>query len=29
MYPKLWLGQNFYWGINFNDPMHFQYVAGY
>ena len=29
MYPRLWLRQNFYWGINFRDPMHFQYVAGY
>jgi hypothetical protein len=29
MYPKLWLRQNFYWGINFRDPMHFQYVSGY
>lgn len=28
-YPRLWLAENFYWGINFNDPMHFQYVAGY
>jgi hypothetical protein len=28
-YPRLWLNQNFYWGINFRDPMHFQYVSGY
>lgn len=28
-YPRLWLNQNFYWGIHFRDPMHFQYVAGY
>ncbi|MEA2452742.1 MAG: hypothetical protein QOG04_1452 [Actinomycetota bacterium] len=29
MYPKIWLHNNFYWGINFRDPMHFQYVSGY
>lgn len=29
MIPKLWLRQDFYWGINFRDPMHFQYVSGY
>lgn len=28
-YPNLWLEQGFYWGINFRDPMHFQYVSGY
>lgn len=27
--PGLWINQGFYWGINFRDPMHFQYVAGY
>lgn len=27
--PGLFLRQNFYWGINFRDPMHFQYVSGY
>lgn len=28
-YPNLWLAQGFYWGINFRDPMHFQFVSGY
>ena len=27
--PKIWMGRGFYWGLNFNDPMHFQYVSGY
>ena len=27
--PKIWKGRGFYWGLNFNDPMHFQYVSGY
>jgi hypothetical protein len=27
--PNLYLRQNFYWGIHFRDPMHFQYVSGY
>jgi hypothetical protein len=27
--PNLWMSRNFYWGLNFNDPMHFQYVTGY
>lgn len=27
--PRLWMNQGFYWGINFRDPMHFQYVSGY
>lgn len=27
--PRLWMDQGFYWGINFRDPMHFQYVSGY
>jgi hypothetical protein len=27
--PDIWMGRGFYWGLNFNDPMHFQYVSGY
>ncbi|MGH2701767.1 MAG: M15 family metallopeptidase [Actinomycetota bacterium] len=27
--PNIWMGRGFYWGLNFNDPMHFQYVSGY
>jgi hypothetical protein len=27
--PDIWKGRGFYWGLNFNDPMHFQYVSGY
>ena len=27
--PRIWKGRGFYWGLNFNDPMHFQYVSGY
>ncbi len=27
--PQLWMSENFYWGLHFNDPMHFQYVSGY
>lgn len=27
--PELWMRQGFYWGLNFRDPMHFQYVTGY
>lgn len=27
--PDTWMGRGFYWGLNFNDPMHFQYVSGY
>lgn len=27
--PNLWMSRDFYWGLNFNDPMHFQYVTGY
>lgn len=27
--PRVWMDRNFYWGLNFNDPMHFQYVTGY
>jgi hypothetical protein len=28
-YPELWMNNGFYWGLNFADPMHFQYVSGY
>ncbi len=27
--PDAYMNEDFYWGINFNDPMHFQYVDGY
>jgi hypothetical protein len=27
--PNAYMNENFYWGLNFNDPMHFQYVSGY
>lgn len=27
--PDIWMAQDFYWGLNFSDPMHFQYVSGY
>lgn len=27
--PHTWMDRGFYWGLNFNDPMHFQYVSGY
>ena len=27
--PDTWMGRGFYWGLNFNHPMHFQYVSGY
>ena len=27
--PNTWMNRGFYWGLNFNDPMHFQYVSGY
>lgn len=27
--PNAYMAQDFYWGINFSDPMHFQYVSGY
>lgn len=27
--PNLWMSRHFYWGLNFNDPMHFQFVTGY
>lgn len=27
--PDAYMNEDFYWGLNFNDPMHFQYVAGY
>jgi hypothetical protein len=27
--PRIWKDRGFYWGLNFNDPMHFQYVSGY
>ncbi|CAN5548563.1 hypothetical protein BH20ACT23_BH20ACT23_22540 [soil metagenome] len=27
--PNVWMDRGFYWGLNFNDPMHFQYVNGY
>ncbi|MGH2752165.1 MAG: M15 family metallopeptidase [Actinomycetota bacterium] len=27
--PNIWMDRGFYWGLNFNDPMHFQYVSGY
>lgn len=27
--PNVYMSENFYWGLNFNDPMHFQYVSGY
>lgn len=27
--PNLYLAESFYWGLNFRDPMHFQYVSGY
>jgi hypothetical protein len=27
--PNAYMNQGFYWGINFSDPMHFQYVSGY
>lgn len=28
-FPDLWMRNGFYWGLNFADPMHFQYVSGY
>ncbi|MFP5299172.1 MAG: M15 family metallopeptidase [Actinomycetota bacterium] len=27
--PNAYMSEDFYWGLNFNDPMHFQYVSGY
>jgi hypothetical protein len=27
--PRSYVREDFYWGLNFNDPMHFQYVDGY
>jgi hypothetical protein len=27
--PNAYMDEDFYWGLNFNDPMHFQYVSGY
>lgn len=27
--PNLYMAEDFYWGLNFRDPMHFQYVSGY
>ncbi len=27
--PKAYMNEDFYWGLNFRDPMHFQYVSGY
>lgn len=27
--PNTYMHEDFYWGLNFNDPMHFQYVSGY
>ncbi|MGH2755308.1 MAG: M15 family metallopeptidase [Actinomycetota bacterium] len=27
--PRSYMREDFYWGLNFNDPMHFQYVDGY
>jgi hypothetical protein len=27
--PQLYMAEDFYWGLNFRDPMHFQYVSGY
>lgn len=27
--PNAYMSEDFYWGLNFNDPMHMQYVSGY